>query len=147
MSNTAYLRPLITENFVFDFPSHFSTKELSDFAKTDFKKTTTSASQNMQAIMGGSEVLWYIKSKATNTIIGFVDIHFENQEQSIAMLDYELSNKLSKIELVEITNRIVQICFINLKLRKIKVSSPLNDFICQELKIYYNMTNNEFILK
>lgn len=147
MSKTAYLRPLITENFTFDFPSQFSTKELSSFIDNNYSQITSEASHDMQSIMRGSEVLWYIQSKTTKKIVGWVKFHFENSGQTIAKLYCELDGNLSSNNLSEISNRIAHICTNNLNLEKIIISSTLNDFICQELKIHYNMDNNKLILK
>lgn len=142
MAEFSYLRPLITEHFIFDFPAHFSIKQISDFTQDNYDEVTEKSNLLMQEIMSGEICHWYIEEKKSNQIIGAVSYNFANT-QLVVNLDESLDQQL----LPEIAQRIAQICYINLKLTTFSINHDANVLICHELETYYNMVNKKFTLK
>lgn len=142
MAEFSYLRPLVTEHFVFDFPAHFSIKQISDFTQDDYDVVTEKSNLLMQEIMSGESCHWYIQEKVSNQIIGEVSYNFTN-DQLIVNLNKTIEQQL----LLEIAQRIVQICYINLKLTTFSINQEADVLICHELETYYNMVNKKFTLK
>ncbi|MDO1605774.1 hypothetical protein Q2T76_06845 [Lactobacillus sp. YT155] len=142
MAEFSYLRPLITEHFIFDFPAHFSIKQISDFTQGNYDEVTEKSNLLMQEIMSGEICHWYIEEKNSNQIIGAVSYNFANT-QLVVKLDESLDQRF----LSEIAQRIAQICYTNLKLTTFSINPDANVLICHELETYYNMVNKKFTLK
>ncbi|GKQ43269.1 hypothetical protein RD055328_11920 [Companilactobacillus sp. RD055328] len=139
MSKYAYLRPLVTPNFIFDFPSQFEIKKINEFISGNYNQTVKIANQNMQAIMSGSQLIWYIQSKNNNQIVGKLNLTFTNQELNTADIECFLSEELTDSQILEISQRVVHICTTNLELKDINIINSLNKITCQELKNHYNI--------
>lgn len=145
MSNsTAYLRPLMTKKFTFDFPSYFSTKEISDYNQRDFQTTIKDSNQLMKNIMKGSESFWYIKTRQQNSrIVGKLKLSYQDLQQTQASLDLQLVDNLSSADITEISLRIKNLLVDNLKLTKITLLSPINGILKKNLDQYYQISTDQ----
>lgn len=146
-NKTAYLRPLMTKNFIFDFPSFFTIKQTSSFTKNDYQKTIADSNSLMKAIMKGAESFWYIEAKKTEQIIGSVHLIYKNKDQTNAKLSITLSSQLSDEQITEIGHRILQLLTDNLSVKEVKLSSKLDVTIDNILLSHYDMDNDKLILK
>lgn len=146
-NKTAYLRPLMTENFIFDFPSFFTIKQTSNFTKNDYQDIISDSNSLMKAIMKGTESFWYIETKDSKEIVGSIKLDYTNNEQSKALLDVELSDSLEEREITEIGFRILQLLTENLTIQELTLSSKLNVTVDNILRSYYDLANNKYILK
>lgn len=146
-NKTAYLRPLMTENFIFDFPSFFTIKQTSNFTKNDYQDIISDSNSLMKAIMKGTESFWYIETKDSKEIVGSIKLDYTNSEQSKALLDVELSDSLEEKQITEIGFRILQLLTENLTIQELTLSSKLNVTVDNILRSYYDLANNKYILK
>ncbi|MGR3742382.1 hypothetical protein [Companilactobacillus sp. DQM5] len=142
MAEFSYLRPLMTKGYIFDFPSQFTTKQISEFSEEDYDTVTQKSSELMKEIMEGNVIFWFIQDKLSKKIIGLVKFNFKNNT-----LNAKLDSSLSDEDAHEISFRIAEICTINLNLQKFTISSRINNKVYTELLNYYNTINDTLILK
>lgn len=146
-NKTAYLRPLMTENFIFDFPSFFTIKQTSNFTKNDYQAIISDSNSLMKAIMKGTESFWYIETKQSEEIVGSIKLTYTDEQQSKAVLEVKLLNSLEEAQVTEIGFRILKLLTENLAIQELTLSSKLNVTVDNILRSYYDLANNKYILK
>ena len=120
-------RPLVTENLIWDFPSRYKLKEVSEFLQEDIATVTDFISETAKETMSNQSVYWFIEDKKKHQIIALVaikSIDFDNNSATLfTKFDEELSAQLGN----EIAERLFM--FVN---EQISLS---------ELEIEKNQTN------
>jgi bifunctional ADP-heptose synthase (sugar kinase/adenylyltransferase) len=91
-------RPLVTENLIWDFPSRYKLKEVSEFLQEDIATVTDFISETAKETMSNQSVYWFIEDKKKHQIIALVDIKsidFDNNSATLfTKFDEELSAQL-----------------------------------------------------
>lgn len=129
-------RPFITENFFWDFPTHFNLKEVSEFLGQEIDPTTQYISNTAKTIMRNEGIYWFIQRKHHNEIsasISLSDLDL-NAHQAALMITFK---DLSDAEKSEISKRLLVFLKDQLALKTIEINQL--DHIVQE-----NFTNNGY---
>ncbi len=91
-------RPLVTENLIWDFPSRYKLKEVSEFLQEDIATVTDFISETAKETMSNQSVYWFIEDKKKHQIIALVaikSIDFDNNSATLfTKFDEELSAQL-----------------------------------------------------
>lgn len=98
-------RPFITENFIWEFPTHFKLKEVSNFIDEDIPRTTEYISNAAKEIMRNKSVIWFLKNKKDNKIVALISFTSVNFIKKSAKLQMLLGN-LTDSEKREISDRL-----------------------------------------
>ncbi|WP_334329287.1 hypothetical protein [Companilactobacillus sp. HBUAS59699] len=140
MTKLKSYRPFITENFLWEFPSHFKLKEASEFLNLSIAQTTDFISHTAKSIMRDTSIYWFIQDKETKNIAAFVSI--ENIGDSIGNLTVQV-NDLNDIEKKEIAERLIMFVKDQIKLNRLQFVTL--DSVIQEnfTKNGYNIGNKE----
>lgn len=140
MTKLKSYRPFITENFLWEFPSHFKLKEASEFLDLSIAQTTDFISHTAKSIMRDTSIYWFIQDKETKNIAAFVSI--ENIGDSIGNLTVQV-NDLNDIEKKEIAERLIMFVKDQIKLNRLQFVTL--DSVIQEnfTKNGYNIGNKE----
>lgn len=131
-----YYRPFMTENFLWDFPTHFNLKEVSDFLDMDIDPTTQYISNSAKTIMRNDGIYWLIQRKHTHELVGLIslsDLDLEEQRAALMVTFKDLSND----EKEEIAKRLLVFLKEQISLQTIEINRL--DRIIQE-----NFTNNGY---
>ena len=129
-------RPFITENFFWDFPTHFNLKEVSEFLGQEIDPTTQYISNTAKTIMRNEGIYWFIQRKhheEINASISLSDLDLK-AHQAALMITFK---DLSDAEKSEISKRLLVFLKDQLALKTIEISQL--DDIVQE-----NFTNNGY---
>lgn len=137
-------RPFITENFMWDFPTRFNLKEVSEFLDDDIDPTTQYISNTAKVIMRNDGIYWFIQKKSTKELVGLIslsDLDLEN-EQAALMVTFK---NLTDDEKKEISERLLVFLRDQIALKTILINDL--DHIVQEKFINdgYNTPNNNIL--
>lgn len=140
MTKLKSYRPFITENFLWEFPTHFKLKEASEFLGLSIAETTDYISHTAKEIMRNDGIYWFLQTKTTKKIIGLIAL--ENIDNSTATITVTLSD-LTVDSKNEIGQRLMTFVKEQIKLDTIKFMNL--DSVIQEnfIKNGYNITNKE----
>jgi len=98
-------RPFITKNFIWEFPTHFKLKEVSEFIDEDIPKTTEYISNSAKEIMRNKSVIWFLKNKNTDQIVSLISFTSVNLIKKSAKLQMIMRN-LPDDQKTEIADRL-----------------------------------------
>lgn len=140
MTKLKSYRPFITENFLWEFPSHFKLKEASEFLDLDIAQTTDFISHTAKSIMRDTSIYWFVQNKETKKISAFVAI--ENISDSIGNLTVDVTS-LNNDEKKEIAERLTM--FVKEQINLDTLQFVNLDSVIQEnfTKNGYNIGNKE----
>ncbi len=140
MTKLKFYRPFITNNFLWEFPSHFKLKEASEFLNLSIAQTTDFISHTAKSIMRDTSIYWFLQNKHTKTIAAFISI--ENISDSIGNLTVLLPD-LTNEEKNEIAERLVMFVKDQINLNTLQFVTL--DSVIQEkfTKNGYNIGNKE----
>ncbi|AKP68009.1 hypothetical protein [Companilactobacillus ginsenosidimutans] len=88
-------RPLVTENLIWDFPSHFKLKEVSEFMQEDIAHTTDFISETAKETMRNQSVYWFIEDKKLQKIHALISIKSIDFDNSSAKLFTKFDDDIS----------------------------------------------------
>ena len=138
-------RPFITENFIWDFPTHFNLKEVSEFLGQEIDPTTRYISNTAKTIMRNDGIYWLVKRKHSEQIVGLItlsDLDLDNHQAALMVTFKNLSDN----EKQEISKRLLVFLRDQISLQTILINDL--DRIVQENFINYGYnTSNKNILK
>ncbi|AYE37374.1 hypothetical protein D1B17_01335 [Companilactobacillus zhachilii] len=129
-------RPFITENFFWDFPTHFNLKEVSEFLGMEIDPTTHYISDTAKTIMRNDGIYWFIQRKHHDEIVAAISLSDVDLEKKHAALIVTFAN-LTTAEKQEISQRLLVFLKDQLHLETIEINQL--DRIIQE-----NFTNNGY---
>lgn len=135
-------RPFITNSFIWEFPTHFKLKEVSEFIDEDIPRTTEYISNAAKEIMRNKSVIWFLKDKKDNKIkalISFTSVNLIKKTAKLQMLLGDISDSQKK----EIANRLFIFIDEQLELNTIHFDR-LDDIILKKFTLNeYNMNKQE----
>lgn len=139
-----YYRPFITENFVWDFPTHFNLKEVSEFLDQEIDPTTRYISNTAKTIMRNDGIYWLVQRKHSEQIVSLItlsDLDLENHQAALMITFKDLSDN----EKQEISQRLLVFLRDQISLKTILINDL--DRIVQENFINdgYNTSNNNIL--
>lgn len=138
-------RPLITDNFIWEFPTHFKLKTVSQFLSESIEDTTDYISHSAKMVMHNKDIEWFLKKKDSDVIAAIVTVKNVDFENKSATLSVILSADLTADQIDEIAKRLLMFCKEQLKLETLTVEN-LNDTILKKFTLNgYNTT--ESVLK
>jgi len=137
-------RPFITENFMWDFPTRFNLKEISEFLDDDIDPTTQYISNTAKVIMRNDGIYWFIQKKSTKELVGLISLSDLDLENKQAALMVTFKN-LTADEKKEISERLLVFLRDQIALKTILINDL--DHIVQEKFINdgYNTPNNNIL--
>lgn len=138
MPQTSYLRPLMTKDYLFDFPSHYTLKQICLYTKLDYHELHVVVNDLMKKIMDGSKLFYVISNKSSEEVIGYIEFTFETNDQKIAEFSSDLVPDLSVQDVNEIAKRAAEVVSMNLDLEKITFSSKNNDIVKESVQNAFN---------
>ncbi|MCH4009028.1 hypothetical protein [Companilactobacillus sp.] len=138
-------RPFITENLIWDFPSRFKLKTVSDFLQKDIADITDFISETAKETMSNKSVYWFIEDKRNHQIVALVAIRSIDFDHNSATLQISFDDNISDEFIQEIVERLFifvndQISLSELKVDKIP--SKVSNFFTLN---GYNLNNNKLI--
>ena len=141
MTKLKSYRPFITQNFLWEFPSHFKLKEASEFLKMSIANTTDFISHTAKSTMRDTSIYWFIRDKRTKKIVAVIAI--ENVNNASGKLSIQLSDDLNDADKTEIAQRLIMFVKDQIKLDTLKFATL--DSVIQEnfTKNGYNISNKE----
>ncbi|MFD1417705.1 hypothetical protein [Companilactobacillus keshanensis] len=135
-------RPFITKNFIWEFPTHFKLKEVSEFINEDIPRTTEYISNSAKEIMRNKSVIWFLKNKETGEIvalISFTSVNFIKKSAKLQMIMGEISED----QKMEIANRLFIFVDEQLELNSLHFDQ-LDEIILKKFTLNgYNMNKPE----
>lgn len=141
MTKLKSYRPFITQNFLWEFPSHFKLKEASEFLNMTIANTTDFISHTAKSTMRDTSIFWFIRDKRTKKIVAVIAI--ENVNNASGKLSIQLSDDLNDADKTEIAQRLIMFVKDQIKLDTLKFATL--DSVIQEnfTKNGYNISNKE----
>lgn len=141
MTKLKSYRPFITQNFLWEFPSHFKLKEASEFLNMTIANTTDFISHTAKSTMRDTSIYWFIRDKRTKKIVAVIAI--ENVNNASGKLSIQLSDDLNDADKTEIAQRLIMFIKDQIKLDTLKFATL--DSVIQEnfTKNGYNISNKE----
>ena len=129
-------RPFMTENFFWDFPTHFNLKEVSEFLGMEIDPTTEYISNTAKTIMRNDGIYWFIQKKHHEDIVALISLSDVDltKKQAALMVTFK---DLSDTEKEEISQRLLVFLKNQIDLKSIEINQL--DRIIQE-----NFTNNGY---
>ncbi|KRK64285.1 hypothetical protein FC72_GL000597 [Companilactobacillus tucceti DSM 20183] len=135
-------RPFITKNFIWEFPTHFKLKEVSEFIDEDIPRTTEYISNAAKEIMHNKSVIWLLKNKENNKIVALISFTSVNFIKKSAKLQMILGD-LTSTEKKEIADRLFIFVDEQLELNTIHFDR-LDETILKKFTLNeYNMNKQE----
>lgn len=135
-------RPFITKNFIWEFPTHFKLKEVSEFIDEDIPRTTEYISNAAKEIMRNKSVIWLLKNKENNKIVALISFTSVNFIKKSAKLQMILGD-LTSTEKKEIADRLFIFVDEQLELNTIHFDR-LDETILKKFTLNeYNMNKQE----
>lgn len=135
-------RPFITKNFIWEFPTHFKLKEVSEFIDEDIPRTTEYISNAAKEIMRNKSVIWLLKNKENNKIVALISFTSVNFIKKTAKLQMILGD-LTSTEKKEIADRLFIFVDEQLELNAIHFDR-LDETILKKFTLNeYNMNKQE----
>lgn len=131
-------RPLITENFIWDFPSRLNLKTISEFLNEDIDPTTEYISNTAKVTMQNTGVYWFIQQKNTDKICASVSLSDPDFTKQTAALMVTFKD-LTDTQKDEIAQRLLVLLKDQLDLKEIEINEL--DHIIQE-----KFTNNGYTI-
>ncbi|WP_057880652.1 hypothetical protein [Companilactobacillus kimchiensis] len=137
-------RPFITENFLWDFPTHFNLKEVSEFLGMDIDPTTQYISNSAKTIMRNDGIYWLLQRKHTHELVALIslsDLDLKNHQAAL-MITFK---NLTTTEKKEISERLLIFLRDQISLKTILINDL--DHIVQENFINdgYTTSNNNIL--
>ncbi|GEO78918.1 hypothetical protein FD29_GL000294 [Companilactobacillus mindensis DSM 14500] len=131
-----FYRPFITENFFWDFPTHFNLKKVSEFLGLEIDPTTQYISDSAKTIMRNDGVYWLIQKKHSDDIVALISLSDLDlvKKQAALMITFK---GLNDDEKHEISQRLLVFLKDQISLEEIEINQL--DHIVQE-----NFTNNGY---
>lgn len=129
-------RPFITENFFWDFPTHFNLKEVSEFLGMEIDPTTQYISNTAKTIMRNDGIYWFIQRKHHGEIVALISLSDVDLTKKNAALMVTFKD-LTVAEKQEISQRLLVFLKDQIYLDTIEINQL--DRIIQE-----NFTNNGY---
>lgn len=137
-------RPFITNNFIWDFPTHFNLKEVSEFLGQEIDPTTQYISNTAKVIMRNDGIYWLITKKHTDKIVAMISLSDLDLKKEQAALMVTFKN-LTDDEKLEISSRLLVFLRDQIALKTIEINDL--DHVVQENFINngYNTSNNNIL--
>lgn len=137
-------RPFITNNFIWDFPTHFNLKEVSEFLGQEIDPTTQYISNTAKVIMRNDGIYWLITKKHTDKIVAMISLSDLDLKKERAALMVTFKN-LTDDEKLEISSRLLVFLRDQIALKTIEINDL--DHVVQENFINngYNTSNNNIL--
>lgn len=129
-------RPFITQNFFWDFPTHFNLKAVSEFLGMQIDPTTEYISNTAKVIMRNEGIYWFLNRKHHDEIVAEISLSDLDLNQHSAALMVTVKT-LTNAEKQEIADRLLSFVKDQLALKTIKINQL--DHFFQE-----NFTNNGY---
>ncbi|WP_125762513.1 hypothetical protein [Companilactobacillus hulinensis] len=142
MTKLKSYRPFITENFMWEFPTHFKLKEASEFLGKSIAETTDFISHTAKSVMRNQSIYWFLQDKRTKKLVGLVAIENVDIDNNSGKLLVKTTG-LNDIDKDEISDRLITFVKDQIKLDTLKFEGL--DHIIQEkfTKNGYNIGNKE----
>jgi len=137
-------RPFITQNFLWDFPTRFNLKEVSEFLDDDIDPTTQYISNSAKIIMRNDGIYWLVQRKHTEDLVALITLSDLDLDKHQAALMITFKN-LADDEKKEISQRLLVFLRDQISLKTIFTNDL--DHIVQENFINdgYNTSNNNIL--
>ena len=116
-------RPFLTEHLVFDFPSHFSLKEIQNFTQNDMTKTIFEVNDEMKKIMNNETGYWYTSEKITDKIISKLSIKNLNYKTVTTTVNVDTVEDLDKNLKVELFKKIYDIVSVTFEIESFELNT------------------------
>lgn len=137
-------RPFMTENFIWDFPTRFNLKDVSQFLGEDIDPTTEYISNSAKVIMRNEGIYWLVEKKHSQEIVALISLSDLDLEANKAALMITLKN-ISTEEKLEIAQRLLTFLRDQISLQIIEINRL--DHTIQENFINngYTISNNNLL--
>lgn len=137
-------RPFMTENFIWDFPTRFNLKDVSQFLGEDIDPTTEYISNSAKVIMRNEGIYWLVEKKHSQEIVALISLSDLDLETNKAALMITLKN-ISTEEKLEIAQRLLTFLRDQISLQIIEINRL--DHTIQENFINngYTISNNNLL--
>lgn len=137
-------RPFMTENFIWDFPTRFNLKDVSQFFGEDIDPTTEYISNSAKVIMRNEGIYWLVEKKHSQEIVALISLSDLDLEANKAALMITLKN-ISTEEKLEIAQRLLTFLRDQISLQIIEINRL--DHTIQENFINngYTISNNNLL--
>lgn len=136
-------RPLITEHLIWDFPSRYTLKTVSQYLNQDVAQITDFISETAKETMSNTSVYWFIEDKKNHQIISLIAIKNIDFEHSSATLETTFDDNISSGFYEEIINRLFMLINEQLDLSELqveKIPSNVTNFFTLN---GYSLNNNK----
>lgn len=137
-------RPFITNNFIWDFPTRFNLKAVSEFMGENIDPTTQYISGTAKTIMHNDGIYWLIQKKSNQELVGLISLNDFDSEKNTAALMITFRD-LTDDEKDEIASRLLVFLRDQISLQTIEINHL--DRLVQEkfTNNGYNIANDSIL--
>ncbi|MQS52557.1 hypothetical protein [Companilactobacillus mishanensis] len=136
-------RPFITENFIWEFPSHFKLKLASEFLDKNIAETTNFISQTAKETMSDRAVYWFVEDKQSHEISALIALKSIDFNNSSATIFTKFDDNISKEMSLEIIQRLYVFVNDQIKLNILDMKEDESRVVKFFTDSGYEFTNNK----